>query len=421
MNNAFLKSFQTLKSVYEERAFSSIALNKTLEYCTAQDRALVTKLVYGVLDNDILLQYILSKFVRKMPKGDTLIILKMGVYCLQNLSIPVYAVVNDFAELAKITEDIRQVGFVNATLKSISKSIETFNEYPDDEFLRVSVINSYPQWALKKLLKDYGKDDAYKIASYRNDDSACLRIANTEKTADLLANFSNVTPTVFADAYKVSGKIPPLNADFTLQSLSSMAVCKATAALVKSKFLDCCAAPGGKSVYIKQLCRNASVVACDIHPHRVELINSYASRMGVALETRCLDMSIQHEEFNAAFDTVLCDVPCSGFGVLDNRPDIKLFRESMDIATLMKLQYSILCNAANYVTVGGHLVYSTCTVFDNENGQNIRKFLAEHPNYTYGEITIDELPQTHNQSFYQFLPHKDGMQGFYLAVLKRVG
>lgn len=419
MNNAFLKSFQTLKSVYTERAFSSIALNKTLEYCNSQDRALVTKLVYGVLDNDILLQYILSKYVHKMPKGDVLIILKMGIYCLQNLSIPVYAVVNNFAELAKVTEDVRQVGFVNATLKNVSKTISAFDDYPVDEFLRVSVLNSYPQWALKKLVKDYGEQEAYKIVSFHGGGNTCVRIANGAKADALLENFSGTTPTIFSDAYEVSGKIPPLNADFTLQSLSSMAVARAVAALVKYNFLDCCAAPGGKSVYVKQLCPNASVVSCDIYTHRVQLIESYAHRMGVTLQAQCLDMSLPHEQFNDAFDTVLCDVPCSGFGVLDNRPDVKIFRESLDISNLMKLQHAILNAAASYVKVGGHLVYSTCTVFDNENGQNVRKFLAEHPNYGYGEIKIDELPQVNGKPYYQFLPHRDGMQGFYLAVFQR--
>lgn len=419
MNNAFLKSFQTLKSVYAERAFSSIALNKTLEFCSVQDKALVTKLVYGVLDNDILLQYILSKYVRKKPKGDVLIILKMGIYCLKNLSIPVYAVVNDLAELTKITEDVRQVGFVNATLKSVAKTVSTFDDYPADEFSRVSVLNSYPQWALKKLVKDYGETEAYQIASFHGNGNACVRIANTEKADELLCNFPNATPTVFLDAYEVGGKVPPLNPDFTLQSLSSMAVARAVASLVKGNFLDCCAAPGGKSVYVKQLRPDVSVTACDVHPHRVQLIESYARRMGVSLQTACLDMSLPHAEFNNAFDTVLCDVPCSGFGVLDNRPDIKLFRESLDVSNLMKLQRAILNEAANYVAPSGHLVYSTCTVFDNENGQNVRKFLAEHPNYGYGQIQIAELPQVNGKPYYQFLPHKDGMQGFYLAVLQR--
>ena len=102
MNSAFVKTLETLKQVYGEKAFSAQALNKALALCHARERALVTRLVYGVLDEDIRLQYLISKYVKKRPKGDTLIILKMGVYCL-GLSMPVYAVVNDCAELAKTT------------------------------------------------------------------------------------------------------------------------------------------------------------------------------------------------------------------------------------------------------------------------------------------------------------------------------
>lgn len=413
MNNAFLKSFQTLQSVYSDKAFSSLALNKTLAVCKSQDKALITKIVYGVLDQDIKLSYVLSRFVKKMPKGDVLIILKIGCYCLLNLSIPKYAVVNDLAELSKITEDRRQVGFVNATLKRIAET--AFCDWPKDDVQRCSVQNSYPEWALKKLMKDYGKQEAFSIVSCSCDEKNTVRIAKFP-TKQLFAEYES---TCFDDAISVSGKLPPLDDSFTVQSLSSMAISRAVANGATGSVLDCCSAPGGKAVYVKQLCPNVKVVACDVHRHRVDLINSYANRMGVELETHCLDMTVPVEEWFGHFDTVLCDVPCSGFGVLNNRPDIKLFRESADISELMKLQQKILWNCANYVAVGGRLVYSTCTVFDNENGQNVRKFLREHENFALGEINIPELPQTAGKGCYQFLPHKDGMQGFYLAILKR--
>ena len=133
----------------------------------------------------------------------------------------------------------------------------------------------------------------------------------------------------------------------------------------------------------------------------------------------CQDMTVYDERLDSGFDVVLCDVPCSGFGVLDNRPDIKLFRENKDISELMKLQYAILANCSRYVKRGGYLVYSTCTVFDNENGQNIRKFLKEHDDFHYGNIRLAEFPDADGANFYQFLPHKDGVQGFFVAVLNR--
>lgn len=420
MNNAFLKSFTTLQQVYGERAFSSIALNKTLHFCKSQDKALITKIVYGMLDNDIKLEYIISKYVKKMPKGDTLLCLKIGAYCLMELSIPDYAVVNDIAELAKVTEDKRIVGFVNATLKSITKTIKVFDDYPTDEVENVSVRYSYPLWALKKLVKDYGKDVAFQIASTVAENRTTARFTKgfdaqkVEQTYNLHAE-----PTPFEDAFYLTGKLPALDGNFTVQSLSSMAIAHVCANGCQGNFLDCCSAPGGKAVYLKQLRPDVQVTACDVHEHRVQLINAYASRMGVQISTLTQDMTEFYPPFENAFDTVLCDVPCSGFGVLNNRPDIKLFRESLDISNLMKLQQDILQNCSKYVKVGGRLVYSTCTVFDNENGQNIRKFLKNNPNFTLGTIVLPQYPSANGSNTYQFLPHKDNTQGFFVAVLER--
>lgn len=413
MNSAFVKTLETLKQVYGEKAFSAQALNKALALCHARERALVTKLVYGVLDEDIRLQYLISKYVKKRPKGDTQIILKMGVYCLDRLSMPVYAVVNDCAELAKTTGDVRQVGFVNATLKNISRSIADFDDYPQDAVQKMSVLYSYPEWALKKLIKDYGMTLAHAIVSYRHPPRTYVRICEQKHT------FRDAQPTCFPDAISVSGRLPKLDESFTVQSLSSMAVARAAAAKKSDAFLDCCAAPGGKAVYFKQLQPNAHVVACDLHAHRVELIQSYARRLNVSIETHCMDMTQREKTWENKFDTVLCDVPCSGFGVVDSRPDVKLFRENKDISELMKTQYAILSNCSAYVKKGGRLIYSTCTLFKNENGQIVRKFLEAHPDFRWGQIQIEQLPQTKGKSEYQFLPCVDGMQAFYIAVLER--
>ncbi|MCH5156274.1 MAG: 16S rRNA (cytosine(967)-C(5))-methyltransferase RsmB [Clostridiales bacterium] len=423
MNNAFLKSYETLRQIYAERAFSSIALNKTLSYCKQQDKSLITKIVYGVLDNDIKLEYIISRHVKKMPKGDTLIFLKIGTYCLAELSIPVYAVVNDVAELSKISEDRRIVGFVNATLKSIATGAKDFNDYPTEPVEKLSIKYSYPEWALRKLVKDYGMDTATSIVTFPADNRTTVRFTNCTNFKTVCKNNAlEVESSPFDDAVFVKGNLPVDSNEYTVQSLSSMAISRICSNLLGEGdgFLDCCAAPGGKSVYVKQLKPSVHVTSCDIHPHRVELIEKYAQRMGVTLATVCQDMTEYLSEYDSKYDVVLCDVPCSGFGVLNNRPDIKLFRENKDISELMKLQYAILSNCSRYVKAGGYIVYSTCTVFDNENGQNVRKFLKEHANFAFDTITLPEFINAHGSSYYQFLPHKDGVQGFYVAVLKRV-
>lgn len=420
MNNAFLRSYETLRQIYTDKTFSTLALNRTLNFCKTQDKALVTKIVYGVLDNDIKLEYIISRFVKKMPKGDTLLFLKIGAYCLLELSLPIYTVVNDVAELSKLSEDRRIVGFVNATLKSIANKIKDFDDYPTDEISRLSIQYSYPEWALKKLIKDYGFDVAKQIVCHATDNRTTARFVSSVDV-DSIATKYGVTAEIspFNDAFYIKGNLSSVDGSCTVQSLSSMAIARICADKLGDSFIDCCAAPGGKSVYVKQLRPNVQVTSCDVHPHRVELINSYAMRMGVELNVCCKDMTEYSSEFDSAFDVVLCDVPCSGFGVLNNRPDIKLFRENKDISDLMKLQYAIVSNCAKYVKVGGYLIYSTCTVFDNENGQNVRKFLKEHTNFTYDVIRLPEFPMADGQPYYQFLPHKDGVQGFFVAVLRR--
>lgn len=422
MNAAFLKSYQTLSEVYNNGAFSTIALNRSLNSCAVRDKSLVTKLVYGVLDTDIKLTYIISKYVRKLPKGDALVMLKMGLYCLLELSIPPYAVVNDMAELAKVSGDKYVVGFVNATLKRMSQTVKDFDDYPTDSLENLSVKHSYPLWALKKLVKDYGKELAGKIVSCPSDQRSAIRFVCERDKLTVEQKYgckAQITP--FDDAFYITGALAGDSSDYTTQSLSSMCIARICAEkLANGRFLDCCSAPGGKAVYVKQLCPDAEVVACDVHPHRVELINAYASRMNVQLSMHCLDMTIGCDQFTDAFDVVLCDVPCSGFGVLNTRPDIKLFRQSEDLPALMKLQYDILSNCCNYVKKGGYLVYSTCTVFDNENGQNIRKFLKEHSNFEYSQISLPQFPNADGKGSYQFLPCVDGIQGFFVTVLKRM-
>ena len=192
-----------------------------------------------------------------------------------------------------------------------------FDDYPEDTVTRLSVKYSYPEWALRKLIKDYGTDVAEKIVSFVPDGKTSVRIAD-DKAKE---NFSVLIPTVFPDAFLTDGKLPVSDGTFTPQSLSSMAVARAVASASPAEVLDCCSAPGGKAVYVKQLCPNAHVVACDVHAHRVDLIRQYASRMGVQLDTFCADMTQYNAKWEKGFDAVLCDVPCSGFGVLDSRPD----------------------------------------------------------------------------------------------------
>ncbi len=419
MNTALLTAYECLNKIYTNKAFSTIELNQSLYFCKKKDKALITKIVYGVLENDLQLEYVISQFCKKL-KPKLKLYLKLGTYCLMNLSIPANAVVNDVVELSKNTGKIQLVGFVNATLKNIAKSAHAV-VYPSDKISYLSTRYSYPEWAVKKLIKDYTLPVAEKIISHRLSQENVLRVnlskITVEKFCTLLdENGISHSKTEFEDVLRVKGSFKDIDETFyTFQSLGSIYVCKAVNPQGKCKILDCCSAPGGKSIYLKQMNENAEVHSFDFHAHRVALVESYAKRMNVKLNTKVQDGTQNCEQLHEQFDYVLIDAPCSGYGVVDNHPDIKIFREEQDVSSLMKTQRAILATNKNYVKKGGVLVYSTCTFFKNESEEMVQKFLKENT-----EFQLEQLPiQKENDGTYRFLPHKDNVQGFFVARMRR--
>ena len=195
----------------------------------------------------------------------------------------------------------------------------------------------------------------------------------------------------------------------TYQSLTSTYAALALDVKDGQNVLDVCSAPGGKAIFVAEKNPTANVVACDIHPHRVELIGAYARRMHVKNVTPTLfDGTAFNKEWAGYFDRVLCDVPCSAMGVVKKQPDVLLNRNENDIAALKKVQYSILDNAKNYVKSGGFLVYSTCTIFKEENDDNVEEFLKNNNDFEKYPSEFDG----------QYLPC-DTHDGFFIRRLRR--
>lgn len=204
-----------------------------------------------------------------------------------------------------------------------------------------------------------------------------------------------------------------------------MAVVRALAPQRGERILDCCAAPGGKTVYIAQRMQQGSIVALDKHEHRVKLIESNVQRCGVAdrVEARVADMT--QEQYLGSFDRVLADVPCSGLGVVEQKPEIKNTVTPQNLAELEKVQAQILENASRCVRPGGILVYSTCTVRKAENEEIIKRFLAAHPEFILDSLKGDlgeklEQGRKAEHGFLQFYPERDGIDGFFIARMKRI-
>ena len=424
---AIQKSFLCLDSVYINGAFGNVTLNTVLNKTPNQDKALVTKIVYGVLDNDLWLDFCVRKFATKVDSS-VLVLLKIGAYCITKLNLPSAVAVNDCVEVLKRQGKKGLSGFVNAVLRNISRAYEKDDfVLPDDNMQAISIKHSLPLWALQKLKATVGEQLAIDFACFKPTPQTTVRINEKinsvkEVQAFLDANDIRWQQTFLPDALSVVGDTTLLteNTACTPMSLSAMLVVRALEAKDGEKILDCCSAPGGKSVYIANLCPKADITSCDIYPHKLKLIEGYAKKMGASnINVLLNDATVSNKNFIDKFDKVLLDAPCSGFGVLQSRPDIKVFRKKQDVTELAKIQWKMLCVAKDYVKKGGNLLYSTCTVFEEENSKNIARFLNENHDFELLDLNVGLKTALPNKLGFQLLPNVHGIDGFYIAKLKR--
>lgn len=413
MVNWFYDCYTVLNKVYSEKSFIKQAINST--FLEEKNRALTIKTCYGVLDKDIELSYYLSALAEKSPKLVIRTILKISMYAIKYLQKKEYAVTKNAVELTKKLGKGGASGFVNAFLR---KFISTEVSLPKDEIKYLSIKYSYPEFAIKELLSYYKRERVEKIISAENA-KTCLSfysISGKEYLDNKGVKYEN---TPFENVYLAQNFIRDSGYDegvYTFQALGSVAICDVVESC--DKLLDCCAAPGGKSVRLSYKCE--SVTSWDIHEHRVNLINEYKSRMNrknIVAEVK--DSKVFDDRFTCYFDAVLCDAPCSGLGVVNDNPDIKLNREENSIKELNNEQLAILNTVSKYVKPGGYLYYSTCSVLPSENIKIIDAFMCDRNDYVIEEIT-SKLPHEKVKGTNAFFPDISGGLGFYVAKLKRI-
>lgn len=401
MTNPLCDPYLILSEVYFKGAYLKRAL---IEVPIEEiNRRRTVKICYGVLEKDIYLGYILGANVKKQPKSPIKLILKIALYMLEFMDKHDYMIVDCAVELAKKLGKGGAAGFVNAFLRSYK--IPPLPEKTDE---RISIETSSPLWLVKKLRRSY-KGETVQILNTKSL-GVCVRFCRgMENYLDLPhidTPFENVKifKNFTRDKNYDSG-------DYTFQSVGSVAICSAISPC--ESFLDACAAPGGKSVLLAGKCKK--VTSFELHPHRVELIKIYARRMGAenvcALE---MDSSKFAESYEEKFDGVLCDAPCSGTGVIDENPDIKLFRKEEDIKELAARQIEILSNCSRYVKKGGRLYYSTCSILPEENESVVLEFLNSHPEFTL-EIPASPLEHRKTKFGILFLPHISLGAGFFIS------
>lgn len=410
MTILFYECYTVLFKIFSEGAYVKQALNGTV--ISEKNRAKVTKIVYGVLDKNIELDYILSKLCTKNPKNAVKILLKIALYNLKYLNKQPYAVTDATVSLLKKMGKGAMSGFANALLRKFANQKI---ELPTQVVKRLSIEYSYPEFIIEKLLKKYSIEQVKEIISY-NQVQTCLRFTNNGEEFLKEKGLSYQT-TPFEQVFLVENfKMEEgfYEGKYTFQSIGSVAICDI--AKGSGKLLDTCSAPGGKAVNLARFFDE--VTAWDIHEHRVELIKSYAKRMSVKVDACLGDATQLKQELLDCFDTVLCDVPCSGTGVINENPDIKLNRTSESIDEIIKTQKDILATCCKYVKKGGYLVYSTCSILPEENEQNIKEFLRD------GSFVVDmptsKLSGVQEEFGITYLPHMSMGAGFYCCRLRRI-
>ena len=405
MINCFYDCYSVLNKVYSEKAFIKQALSSTL--IEEKNRALTVKICYGVLDRDLELSYYIKHLTTKSPKSVIRTILKISMFAIKYLNKKEFAVTKNAVELVKKLGKGGMSGFVNAFLR---KFIATDIPLPTDKIENISIKYSYPKFV-------YGVEKAEKILEFQKVQTA-LSFYQSGAEEYLNSRKVNFTKSTFDNVYLTENFVRDSKYDqgfYTYQALGSVAICEAVEPC--KNLLDCCAAPGGKSVRLSYKCDK--VTSWDIHPHRVELIKSYIARMKRDNVTFFVhDAKVLDESLIDSFDAVLCDAPCSGLGVANDNPDIKLNRTKDDIVSLNNEQKQILSTVSKYVKVGGYLYYSTCSILKQENSEIVKDFLKNNDNFVCEKID-SPLPHEYDLGLV-FLPDISGGLGFYMSKLKRI-
>lgn len=433
----------TLFSMVEDGAWSDGALHHYLQRAelSLRDRALATRLAYGVVQNELLCDWYLRQFSKlRLSKiaPRVRICLRLGIYQLiLSDRIPAHAAVDETVALIRHYghANDRAVGFANGILRAVAQAVADNTlpclNCPDKESF-YSLRYSHPEWLVRRLTAQYGQKETEKLLEANNQIAPVsirvnqLRIQPQEALARLVADGVPVRqhPLVSSILLAESGDIAahPLftQGAVTIQDTAS-AVCVEVLDPQPNTFvLDCCAAPGGKTFYIAERMDNCgTLISCDIYAHKLEKIQQGADRLGLSIVQPTLQNAAQYRpEWQGRADFVLCDVPCSGMGIIRKKPEIR-YKNADELENLPQIQQNILENCARYVRPGGTLVYSTCTILQAENQAVVHAFLQNHPNFEAVPIMHPIFGRA-DDGMVTLLPSVHNTDGFFFAKLRRI-
>ena len=420
-----------------EGKYLNLAVNShLLDGISREERAALTALLYTTVEKKLSYDYyIASLSKRSLDKidGRVLNILRLGACQIIDMkSIPDFAAVNESVKLAK---NPGERAFINGVLRAISARASSGDlplpPYEKNPARHYSVKYSLPLWIVKKFISELGEEGGVSLFEAFNTTPPLTLTVNTLKISrdDFIAKLKACGIEAEASelsmlSVKLSEKINPKSLCgfddglFFVQDEAS-----ALAALVLSPkrgeaLIDVCAAPGGKSFASAILMEDSGkIISSDVRGSKLSLIDGGKKRLGFdSIEVTEGDATETKPESVGAFDKLICDVPCSGLGVISKKSDLR-YRSEEGAAALPELQYEILASASKYLKSGGEMIYSTCTLLDAENSSVVERFLSENSGFERVDFEVGGLKS--RNGFLTLYPHVNGTDGFFIAKLRK--
>jgi len=438
-------ALEILELIEKNQSYSNLLLNNVIKKneLESKDIGLLTELTYGTLQRKMTLDFYLSPFLLKNKKVENWVrqLLRMTVYQMVYLDkVPDRAAIFEAVEIAKKRGHKGISSLVNGVLRSIQREGIPSFEIIEDLVERLSVSTSHPLWLVKRWVQQFGYENTKKMCELNLTAPVMTGRVNTtkisrEKCLAILAEegFSVEASPVVPEAilcYKgnLANSEVFKQGFLTIQDESSMLVALSLGVKENQHVLDACAAPGGKTTHIaERLNGTGEVISLDLHEHKVKLIRENAERLDLPnIKVKTLDSRHVQEHFEReSFDRILLDAPCSGLGVMRRKPDIKYTKKEEDVFQLQKIQKTLLESVSPLLKKGGILVYSTCTIDQEENQQVVEEFLRQHDEFERDLTVRDRMPDkikpyVENGEM-QILPQYMNSDGFYIACLRKKG
>ena len=436
-------ALEIFEDVVRKDAYAALSLDDRMSKANLSqlDKRFCASIVYTTLENLIRIDYALSFFLKDAENLEPRVRDVMRISACQLLfhdRIPENAVVDEAVKLTRGLGLEGLTGLTNAVMRSMARGKNEIRWPSPEEGARyLSIMFSVPLWLAERLLDAYGPEVAREICAYRSEAHFTTIRPNMARWTDeafealLKKKVWEVEKGQVPHAFRVrmaseiARDADYLSGNFSIQGESSMLAAQALNVRRGMQVLDCCAAPGGKTAYLAEaMAGTGRVYAWDVHEHRVTLIRAMMKRLQLEnIRPVVRDASVLKEDLVSTMDAVLLDAPCSGLGVMDNKPDIKYRATPESVRELTDIQEKLLNTCCQYVKRGGALVYSTCSLLPEENCLQVKAFLEGHPDFV-----LDPLPAGMDEKFtrhyteygLQLLPHRDGVEGFFIARMRRV-